>query len=117
MSYYSRCSRADLNDLMQPKTYTAPVISNIILETAAVGFPNASPSLNRPLKKSNPPRKANKPNRTATWLQIFIPDGLLRDKKPIRQIGAPRKAGIQEVIDCEPEMSETRMPHSNKNAP
>ena len=97
--------------------YTAPVDSNMIFENAAVGFPKAPPSLNRPLKKSNPPRKASKPNKTAIWLQIFIPDGLVKDKKPIRQIGAPRKAGIQEVIDCEPEMSETRMPHSNKNAP
>ena len=84
---------------MQPKIYTAPVVSNMSFENAAIGFPNAPPSLNSPLKKSNPPRKASKLNKTAIWLHIFIPDGLLKDKKPIRQIGAPRKAGIQEVID------------------
>ena len=72
-------------------------------EIAAVGFlKSPSPEL-KPAKKRNPPKKASKPNTTATCIHIFFAAGLhLRQQHPAMKIGAPINAGIQEVMDSLP---------------
>jgi hypothetical protein len=71
-------------------------------EIAAVGFPKRPSSELKPAKKRNPPKKASKPNTTATCIHIFLAAGNLRQQQPAIKIGAPINAGIQEVMDSLP---------------
>ena len=54
-----------------------------------------------PLKKSNPPKNASRPNKIATCIQIFLLEGYKIVKIPISAIGAPINAGIHEVNELE----------------
>ena len=71
-------------------------------EIAAVGFPKRPSSELKPAKKRNPPKKASKPNTTATCIHIFFAAGNLRQQQPAIKIGAPINAGIHEVMDSLP---------------
>ena len=99
-----------MNERTQIKTNRPPETKSINFDAPANGVSNGSKPAVMARKKSNPPKNANKPNRTATCIQILRCAGRARHINPINNMGAPSIVGIKEVIDCEPVAREKRVP-------
>jgi hypothetical protein len=91
------------------------VINSISCDIAAFGFPKSPSSEPKPAKKRPPPKKASKPNATATCIHVFFAAGNLKQQQPAMKIGAPINAGIQEVMDSLP--IELTAPHMINRSP
>ena len=88
-----------MNDLTHSEVKIAPVIISIHFERPAARLPKGPVSLSKPRKKSRPPIKIIRPMSTIICISNFFLAGTLSAKKPSITNGAPRKLGINEVID------------------
>tara|TARA_E500000331_G_C17194060_1_gene686235 strand:+ start:237 stop:527 length:291 start_codon:yes stop_codon:yes gene_type:complete len=79
----------------------APVRNNINFEMLAPNTANGPSGWAMPLKKSNPPKKARKPNTIAICIQIFPLEGYNIVRIPMSEIGAPMNAGIHDVNEVD----------------
>lgn len=98
-------------------TYKPPDISSINLEAPAAGLAKASPPEKTARKKSKPPKQATSPNNTAMCIHTFRRAGSAIHSTPITRMGTPSMAGIQEVIDVEPELNETIVAQAISQSP
>ena len=57
------------------------------------------------------------PNDAAMCIASFLLSGFLSANTPERNIGTPKKEGINEVQELNPEISDANTPHKIKNIP